>query len=84
MEQESAASLLHFWMTAENFYNQLSGPRHVANMEDDMSDAITIYNRLLACICVYVVQCTPLQNHICMYTRGSWYNHGLLGEGNDA
>lgn len=65
MEQESAASLLHFWMTAENFYSQLSSPRHVVNMEDDMSDAITIYNRFSCTIltsvhaCMHVVYSTP-------------------------
>ena len=46
MEQESASPLLQFWLTAENYYNQLSSPDHNADMEVDMSDAIAIYNRL--------------------------------------
>ena len=46
MEQENASSLLQFWLTAENFYNELSSPEHVANAEADMADAIAIYNRL--------------------------------------
>lgn len=45
MEQECASSLLQFWLTAENFYNQLSSPEHVADIEVDMSDAISIYTR---------------------------------------
>jgi hypothetical protein len=56
MEQESASSLLQFWLTAENFYNQLSSPDHNADMEADMSDAIAIYNRLYIDI-LYIIMC---------------------------
>ena len=47
MEQECASGLLQFWLTAENFYNELSSSQHVPNMEADTSDAIAIYNRLI-------------------------------------
>lgn len=46
MEQEGASSLLQFWLTAENFYNHLSSPDHVPNIDVDTADAIAIYNRL--------------------------------------
>lgn len=46
MEQECASHLLQFWLTAENFYNQLSSPDHVADSEADTADAIAIYSRL--------------------------------------
>lgn len=51
MEQEGASSLLQFWLTAENFYNQLSGrsEHSSANMEADVADAMTIYDRLNLC-----------------------------------
>ena len=46
MEQEGASSLLQFWLTAENFYNQLSSPDHSPDIEADTADAIAIYDRL--------------------------------------
>ena len=45
MEQESASTLLQFWLTAENFYNHLSSPEHTPNIEEDTRDAIAIYDR---------------------------------------
>ena len=47
MEQERASSLLQFWLTAENFYNELSSPAHIPDVETDTTDAMAIYDRLL-------------------------------------
>lgn len=58
MEQECASALLQFWLTAENFYNELSSPQHIPDMEADTSDAIAIYNRLYADTCLAWSQLT--------------------------
>ncbi|KAL5477283.1 hypothetical protein EMCRGX_G024056 [Ephydatia muelleri] len=45
MEQENCSNLLHFWLLAENFYSQMSSPQYQHNIETDMLDAMTIYDR---------------------------------------
>lgn len=64
MDQEGASSLLQFWLTAENFYNQLSSPQHQPDMEVATSDAIAIYTRLQS----HALQSHALQSHA-VYTH---------------
>ena len=45
MEQEGASSLLQFWLKADNFYNQLSNPNRIPDVEVDIADAMAIYDR---------------------------------------
>lgn len=45
MEQENTSNLLHFWLLAENFCSQMNSPHHQRNIEADMADAMTIYDR---------------------------------------
>lgn len=46
MEQEHALFLLQFWLTADNFHNQLSSADHSPDLDVDTTDAMVIYDRL--------------------------------------